>query len=308
MAIPHEIQRQIINKRLTGKTGKARIEEIRDIESGLPRYKDGPYADIKKWLKDEVKKAKTISRIKHLDWLGVQRQGDMQFMLVGCPSSGKSSLINKLSGLQTKIAAYAFTTLKPLPGTVRINGADFQIVDLPGLLEGAVDDVGGGRRLIGLVKTADGILLMHDLSAPINETDKLVTELKKAQIEKLTIVIGNKIDLAGARENFEKLKQRFSDCPVIGISTITGEGLEDLKKKLWELSKLIRVYLKDDEEPMILKKESTVQDLLEKIHKDLVKKFKFANVTGKSAKFPNQQVGLMHVFEDEDRVEFVLER
>ena len=304
--MPHEIQKHLIKKRLTGKTGKERIEEIKKIELELPGYNTGPYGEIKKWLKEETKKAKTTVRIKHQDWLGIERQGDRQFVLVGYPSVGKSSLINKLSGLQTKIADYAFTTLKPIPGIIRINGADFQIVDLPGLIEGATDDVGGGKRLIGIVKNADGILLMHDLVTPFEDLEKIAKELKKAKITKPTIVIGNKIDLAGARKNFEKLKQKFPNLSVIGISTITGEGLKKLKEELWNLSGFIRIYLKDDE-PMILEKGSTINDLLEKIHKDLIKKFKFAKINGKSAKFPNQQVGLTHILEDEDKVEFVLE-
>lgn len=310
MAIPHIIQMQIIKKRLIGKEGKAKLNEIKEIQKGLPGFNTGPYGKIKKWLLEEIGKTKTRSKIKHQDWLGVKKEGIKQFTLVGLPSVGKSSLIKKLSGLQTKIAAYEFTTLKPIPGTINVNGADFQIVDLPGLLSGATEDVGGGKRLIGIVKSCDGVILMHDLSKPIKELLKIINELKKAKINKPMIIIGNKVDIDGSRERLKELKQEHKNNIVIGLSTITSEGIDKLKAELWNISKLIRIHPKRDKDnkATILKRDSTVEDFVKSIHKDLIEKFKFARVTGTSAKFPNQQLGLKHVLHDEDIVELVLEK
>ena len=223
MAIPHEVQWQLIKKRLQGKEGSARIQEIQAIERELPGYNTGPYGKIKQWLKQETAKTKTRSKNLHQDWLGVKRQGARQFVLVGLPSVGKSSLINALSGVQTKIAAYEFTTLKAIPATININGAYFQIIDLPGLIEGATEDVGGGRRFIGMAKNSDGILLLHDLSKPIKEIDKINNELKKANIAKPIIIIGNKIDLPKAQKRLVELKKKFSNNKVIGISSTDKE-------------------------------------------------------------------------------------
>lgn len=305
MALPHLIQMQKIKERLHDLDGKVKLKEIKKIQSELPNFNTGPYVKIKQWLKEEIKKTKTKSKIKHQDWLGVKRQGIRQFVLVGYPSVGKSSLIKKLSGLQTKVAAYAFTTLKPIPGVVNINGAYFQIVDLPGIIEGAGEDVGGGRRLIGIIKNTDGIILMHDLSKPLKELEKIVKELKKANIQKPTLIIGNKIDLKGAKENLKKLKKRFSNNTVLGLS-VTNDNLNNLKETLWKMSNLIKVFtIKKDKEPVILEQDSTIKDFVEMIHKDLIKEFKSAKVTGPSAKFSNQTVGLSHVLKDEDVVEIM---
>ncbi|MCR4285007.1 MAG: GTP-binding protein [archaeon] len=308
MAIPHIIQMRLIKQRLKNLDGRAKLKEIKKVLDEMPKYNTGPYGEIRKWVRDQATKTKTKSEIKHQDWLGVKKQGDRQLVLVGKPSVGKSSLIQKLSGVQTKIASYEFTTLEPIPAAIKINGATFQIVDLPGLIKGATEDVGGGKRLIGIVKQTDGILLMSDLSKPIDELDELIGELNKSEINKPTIIIGNKIDLEKARKGLQILKKKFPKLKVIGISTITEEGFEELKKEIWNLSGLIRIFPNNENEPMILDKSSTVKDFAEKVHKDLIKKFRHAIVSGTSTKFDNQQVGISHILEDMDKIELVLER
>lgn len=306
MALPHIVQKQLIKKRLKGKEGKTKLLEIEKILDELPGYNTGPYGELKTWLRDQVKKTKTVANVKHQDWLGVKRQGKKQFMLVGSPSVGKSSLLKLLSGLQTKVAAYEFTTLKPLPAIININNADFQLVDLPGLVEGAVDDVGSGKRLIGLIRGSDGIILMHDLSKPPSHVEIIAKELRKADITLPVIVVGNKLDLA--RDNLIKLKQHFPNRVVIGISTLSGEGINSLKQELWNASNLIRVFPKHETLPMVLKKSATIKEFVEHVHTSLLAKFRFARVSGKSTKFPNQQVGLKHILQDGDIVELVVER
>lgn len=304
--MPHQIQFKLIKKRLKGLEGKAKLKEIEEIRQELPGFNTGPYGEIKSWLTEEVKKTKTRSNIKHQDWLGVKRQGKKQFVLVGCPSVGKSSLVQKLSGIQIKVAAYEFTTLKPQPAIINLKGAEIQIVDLPGLLKGAVDDIGGGKRLIGIVRNADGIIFMHDLSKPLSDMQKIMGEIDKAKITKPKIILGNKVDLS--RENFVNLKNKFPKDKVIAISTETGEGLNEFKEEIWNLSKLIRVYTVHDRKPFILDRGSQVCDLLQKIHRDFLKQFKVARVTGKSVKFPRQSVGINHVLEDEDEIQIILNK
>lgn len=303
MALPPDIQKQKIKKRLIGLDGKARLNEIKKILEELPGYNTGPYGEIRKSLMKEISKTKTRSKIKHQDWLGVPRQGHKQFCLVGAPSAGKSSLLSKLSGMKIKIAAYEFTTLKPIPAVVKLNDAQIQIVDLPGLIEGATEDVGGGKRLIGVVKNTDGILFMIDLTKDYSKAEKVYNELIKADIHKPIIFIGNKIDSPSAKKNAIKLKKKFKD--LILLSTLTGKGMEKLKKEIWEKSNLMRVYTEKTDEPMILEKDSSVEDLVGGIHKNLLEDFREAVVNGKSGKFPNQKVGLGHVLEDEDRVRIV---
>ena len=304
MALPPDIQKRKIRERLLGLVGKARINEVRKILGELPGYNNGPYGEIRKDLLSEIEKTKTKSKIQHQDWLGVPRQGDKQFVLVGRPSAGKSSLLSKLSGMDIKIANYEFTTLKPIPAVVKLNGAQIQIVDLPGLIEGATEDAGGGKRLIGIVKNTDGIIFMVDLTKPIDLAESIFNELKKAKIKKTMIVVGNKIDSPLAKTNIAKAKSKFGKSLVL-TSTLTGEGLEDLKSKIWKESNLIRVYTGDMEKPMILGRGASVKEAILGIHKKLLEEFREAIVNGPSAKFPNQKVGLTHLLKDMDSLKVV---
>lgn len=302
MAMPHEVQFRKIKENLKCLDEKAKIIEIERLIAELP-YDSGPYGRIKHWLREQIEKTKTKSKIKYKYNFGIKRQGHKQFVLVGKPNVGKSSLLNKLSGLQTKIADYEFTTLEAIPGVIKINFAEFQLVDLPGLVKGALEDIGNGKRVIGIIKNSDGIIFLHDLTKDINEIEIIFEELKSANINKPMIILGTKIDLN--KDKITLLKQRFIDLQVIGISNLNETGYEELKNALWNMSNLIRVYGKDKNEPFILNRDSTIEDLVRKIHGDLLIKFKCAKVTGISTKFPNQQVGLTHKLEDNDCVELV---
>jgi small GTP-binding protein len=92
----------------------------------------------------------------------VRRSGDARIGLFGFPSVGKSTLLNSLTGASSKVAAYEFTTLTPVPGLITINGARIQILDLPGILEGAADGVGRGRQVIAIARTCSLILMVLD--------------------------------------------------------------------------------------------------------------------------------------------------
>lgn len=303
MAIPHTIQKQLIKKRLSGKTGKARLKEIEQIRKELPGFNTGHYGEIKKWLQEQIEHTKTASGIQHNDCFEIKRQGQKQFCLVGKPSVGKSSLIKALCQLQTKAAEYAFTTLKPIAGTVQINGAHIQLVDLPGLIQGAVDDIGGGKRLLGIIKQTDGIILVHDVSKPLDDIEQIVVELKKANVNKPLIIVGNKMDVIP--NSLKELQRRFSGETVIGISTVSNYNVEKFKQCIWQKSNLIRVYAKNTEKPVILEKNATVREFAKSIHLDLVNKVHSAKVTGKSVKFANQQVGIQHALADQDQVELL---
>jgi small GTP-binding protein len=304
MAMPHEVQFKKIKEHIRNLDGKAKIIEIEKLINELP-YESGPYSQIKHWLRTQISITKTRSKAKFKYDFGIKREGQKQFVLVGLPNIGKSSLLNKLSGLQTKIADYEFTTLDAIPGIIKINSAEFQLIDLPGLIEGATDDKGKGKRFLGIIKNSDGIILMHDLTKDIEEIDSIINELKINNIDKPMIILGTKIDLN--KDNLQTLKQKFNDLQVIGVSNIDEKGYPELKDALWNISDLIRVFGKDNEIPFILAKESTVEDIVKKIHSDLLQKFKYAKVSGSSTKYPNQQVGKHHKLEDLDKIELFFE-
>jgi small GTP-binding protein len=92
----------------------------------------------------------------------VARLGDARVALIGFPSVGKSSLLGQLTGTESETADYEFTTLTCIPGTMRYKGSKVQVLDLPGIIEGAAHGKGRGREVIAVARNADAILIVLD--------------------------------------------------------------------------------------------------------------------------------------------------
>ncbi|CAG9310066.1 unnamed protein product [Blepharisma stoltei] len=104
----------------------------------------------------------------------VSKSGDARVGLVGFPSVGKSTLLNKLTETYSEVAAYEFTTLTCIPGVIQHLGARIQLLDLPGIIEGAKDGKGRGKQVIAVAKTCNLICIVLDGTRPL--TDKLIIE------------------------------------------------------------------------------------------------------------------------------------
>src|SRR5579883_3108882 len=184
MPMPHRTQMQLIKRRLTGKEGSARLRELRSILDELPNYKNGPYADIRRWVMEQMDETRLRSRVVQRDAIAVRREGAAQIALVGPPNAGKSSLLHALSHVQIKMGDYAFTTLRPVPALTRIGGVLVQLVEIPGLIAGAAEGRGGGRALLGVLREADAIVFCHDVAAPVQALQDVRHEVAAAGIER----------------------------------------------------------------------------------------------------------------------------
>ena len=111
----------------------------------------------------------------------VKKSGDATAVLVGFPSTGKSTLLNALTGTESEVASYAFTTVTVIPGALEHRGAKIQILDIPGMIAGAAMGKGRGKEVISVVRSADMIVLLVDVW---NEKhfDILIRELADAGI------------------------------------------------------------------------------------------------------------------------------
>ncbi|MGQ0771664.1 MAG: OBG GTPase family GTP-binding protein [Nitrososphaerota archaeon] len=323
-------------------------------------------------LKREQEKNQTKKSGISTDGFDVKRTGDATVVFIGLPSVGKSTLLNKLTGSRSAVAAYQFTTLTVVPGMLDYRGARIQILDLPGIIEGASKGKGLGKRILAVARSADLVILMLDVFQPYHE-NVLRTELgnigirldqkppniviEKASIggisiaqqkklvslsEKLlkeilniygmtsarvvireditaeqlvdhltgdkkyaeSITVLNKIDLVEPR--FVKEVQAKLKSEVIPVSADSGLNIELVKEKIYEKLDFIRIYMRpkgeetDFKEPLIIRRNSTIEDVCNKLHRSMKKEFRYGLVWGKSVKFGGQRVGIQHMLVDED--------
>lgn len=331
-------------------------------------------------LREEVDKRK--SQGGKGKGFSVKKQGDATVGLVGFPSIGKSTLLNQLTSAESRVGAYEFTTLDAIPGMMKYNGANIQVLDLPGLITGAAEGKGRGREVLSAVRNVDLILFMIDAqheshldlmagelhgaglrlnqSRPdvvvkktghggINVTftgkmtyldeemvrsicseyvinadivvrgditeDQLIDVFIENRIYVPAVVVINKVDLLSKGELRSRVNSiKHKGWKVVPISATDGKGLDRLRSIIFSELRFIRVFMKpvgesvDMDEPLILKQGDTVEVACRRLHRDFQDKFRFANVSGPSAKHDVQKVGLDHVLMDKDILTIVITR
>lgn len=307
----------------------------------------------------------------------VSKSGDARVGLIGFPSVGKSTLLNKLTETYSEVAAYEFTTLTCIPGVVRHKGAKIQLLDLPGIIEGAKDGKGRGRQVIAVGKTCNLIVLVLDATRPMN--DKLIIE---RELEGFGIrlnksppdIIVKKKEKGGifvtrinptpslsdetiaaickeykmpnadvtlksnctADELIDVLEGNRAYIPCLYVLNKVDElsldeikilskmpksvfvsadlewNLKGLVERIWDELDLIRIYTKprgqapDYNEPVVLpRKKCTVENFCNRIHKQILRQFKYALVWGLSVKHFPQKVGRDHTLIDEDIIQII---
>ena len=163
--------------------------------------------------------------------------------LVGLPSVGKSTIISCVSASKPKIAAYHFTTLTPNLGVVGASeGRSFVMADLPGLIEGASEGEGLGDKFLRHIERTRVIAHVIDMSGfegrnPYDDYVLINKELEafnKKLMEKPMIVIANKMDVEGAKENLEEFKKKV-DCEIFEVSAVSKTGLDAVVNRLADI-------------------------------------------------------------------------
>ncbi|MBI2662815.1 GTP-binding protein [Candidatus Woesearchaeota archaeon] len=172
----------------------------------------------------------------------VRKSGDATILLLGFPSTGKSTILNRLTGAKSEVAAYAFTTLTVIPGVMEYKQAKIQILDVPGVVAGAASGRGRGREVLAVIRNADLVLIIVDVTHPehydailreVREADIRINKTKpEVYIKKTTrggIQIGKTVSLEIDDETIRKVLWEFkiTNANVLIRSPITVDELID---------------------------------------------------------------------------------
>ncbi len=170
-----------------------------------------------------------------------------QVGLVGLPNAGKSTLLSRITAAKPKVDTYPFTTLAPNLGMVKVGDeGSFVVADLPGLIEGAHHGAGLGHRFLRHIERNLILLFLIDLDPNAQTEPAEAYRLLKNELEVYSlklieyprVVVGNKLDLTGSAEQLETFRRYImeiegEDRPFFSISAVTGDGLNDLIRYLY---------------------------------------------------------------------------
>ncbi|KAL9640799.1 MAG: hypothetical protein Q9204_000573, partial [Flavoplaca sp. TL-2023a] len=180
----------------------------------------------------------------------VSKSGDARIALVGFPSVGKSTFLSKITKTKSEVAAYSFTTLTAIPGVLEYGGAEIQILDLPGIIEGASEGKGRGRQVISAAKTSDLILMILDAT-------------KKAEQRAL---IEAELEAVGIRLNRDPPNIYLKAKKAGGMKITFQSPPKNLDEKM--LYNILRDYKMLNCEVLVRDENATVDDFIDVIMKD----------------------------------------
>ncbi|MFC2005224.1 GTPase [Chloroflexota bacterium] len=304
------------------RTAQEKIAALEEMLAIMPKHKgtDHLRADLRRRiakLTQTVDKKTATQRAS----LVIQKEGVAQVLVIGLPNAGKSQLVTTLTNASAIVADYPFTTHSATPGMMEFENIQIQLIDTPPLATSSPQP-----WLSPNLIRADALLVVVDLSDdPLAQMETVTTELGKMRIgigarqadeeqngalrHKKTLIIGNKIDLDEATQNYTVLQELYQDeLPITAISAKKGIGLEELKLKIFQMLDIIRVYTKtpgqkpDLNDPIVLQRGSTLEDAATEVHKDFHARLKYARVWG-SGKHDGVMVKRDHILQDGDIIE-----
>ncbi len=285
------------------KTPEEKISILEELLAVVPKHKGTE--KVQKDIKTKIAKLKKEKpkKGKKEDLYFVKKEGAGQIAIIGPANSGKSSLLNALTNAKAKVASYSFTTEIPKPAMMPYENILIQLVDTPPLTKSSPP------WLKGILKAADGFLAVFDLSSEniVKDIENLREILNDWGIyDKKILFLGNKADLKESGENLKKIEPQYK---IKIISCLEKTGLEGLKKEIFNLLEIVRVYTKDSNEsspdfehPFILKKNSQLIELANQIHQDFFSSFRYAKLFKKDSKNP-RFVGKDYLLQDGDIIE-----
>jgi ribosome-interacting GTPase 1 len=306
------------------KTPEGKVEALEEMLTIMPKHKgtDKLRADLRRKIskfKTQSQQKKGVSR--HESAYSIDKEGAAQVVVIGPANVGKSSLIASLTNASPEVADFPHSTWKPTPGMASFENIQFQLVDTPPISQAHMEP-----GLADLIRRADILIILLDLHGDaleqlestlfllrelrvFPEGDPIPEDLKKPPFIKKVLLVVNKMDQEEDEEDYEVfLELSETSLPSLGISARTKRNLTAFIERIFHISGIIRVYTKapgkepDLSAPFVLAKDSTLEHLAAKIHKDFLDKLKFAKLWGRDV-YDGQMVQRDYVLQDGDVVE-----
>ncbi|XP_029655885.1 developmentally-regulated GTP-binding protein 1-like [Octopus sinensis] len=286
-------------------------------------------------LKRELLDPKGCGGSSNHETFEVAKTGDSRVGFVGFPSVGKSTLLSNLSGVYSKVAEYEFTTLTTVPGVIRYKGAKIQLLDLPGIIEGANDGKGRGRQVISVARTCMLIFVVLDVTRPLEQKKIIERELEgfgirlnksvppisfrkkeKGGINYKTMVDQSELDLETVTTLLAEYKICHADILLKGDCSLDDlidivEGNRTYIPCIYVLNKIDKISIQLDLVcqlpncvPISSENKWNFDELLQTMWEKLGL-VRIAFVWGNSVKHQPQKCGKEHVLCDEDVVQLV---
>ncbi len=309
-----------------------KISALEEMLSTVPKHKgtEKLQADLKRRLarlRSQSRKKQGASRGPDLHV--VRKEGAGQVLLLGAPNSGKSSILARMTHANPDVGDYPYTTRLPQPGMMPFEDVQIQLVDMPPIsadfYEGWMGNLARQADLVLLVLDLDGDALLEDIddiSAALEGSKVVLSGKNPAEPEDeswtacASLIVATKCDMDGASAKLAILREFYDDdFEILPVSTVTGEGLEEMRRVIFERLDVVRVYTKAPGEkieaagtPFVLKRGSTVIEAAQAVHKDFAESMKFARIwssdkSRSSVKFDGQMVERAHVLDDGDVLE-----
>jgi small GTP-binding protein len=297
------------------RSAKSALDKITALEamlSATPKHKgtDHLRADLRRKVSRLSQAAEKKAATQRASML-IEKEGAAQIAVVGLPNAGKSQLVSSVTNASPTVAQYPFTTHNATPGMMAFENIQIQLIDTPPLAEQSAD-----WWLPHMIRRADAMVMVVDLADnPLSQMEAVLADLENKKVRvggSKVLIVGNKLDLAGAADNCSALKDKYGEqFPVIAVSAKEGVGLEELKRAVYQVLDIIRVYTKvpgkkpDFADPIILARGSMVEDAAASVHKDFAAKLRYARIWG-SGKHDGIMAKRNHVLRDGDVIELHL--
>jgi ribosome-interacting GTPase 1 len=303
-------------------TNEEKILAVERMLAVMPKHKgtDHLKADLRRKLSKLKEAPAKKGKGKHADIFYIQRTGVGQIVLLGTPNCGKSSIVGVLTNAKVNAADFPFATAAPVPGMVKFEDIQIQLVDMPPI---TADYSAPGQ--VGTYRNCNLIAIVIDLSADVTEQLRICLDFLESRnlpideqtpavdghgnvLSKRAFCICTKSDIARPNAIQILKKSCKHHFEFVEVSAKTGAGLDKLPARLFSLLGIIRIYAKppgkkpDMDEPFTLPTGSTVMDLATAIHRELADKLKFARIWGTGV-YNGQNVQLTHILNDKDIIE-----